>query len=504
MDTELRFHLECQIEDYVQQGLSREEAEAQARREFGSLDLAKDECRDQRPLEAFDHLLRDFGYAYRSLRKSPGFATAAVLTLALGIGANIAIFGVIYSVLLKPLPYFEPDRIYSVELVIPERREQIPSMPVPVQAYLEWRKANTAFDSMTALRPWECNLTGDGEPERVGGARVSTNFFEFLGVPVARGRGFSSEQEQPGNENVVVISDGLWRRRYGSDPQVIGKSISVNGQKHLVIGVASPSLLVPTGTLLHPTLAFATQVDVWKPLAPTARELQSESWDHGLLARLKRGNTAVQGREQLNAIVNAYFKKLLPDLQTQLETRLVPVRKVYAGRVQLRLILILAASLLLLLTACVNIANLFMARMVSRSTEFATRVALGAGRARIVSQVLTEAILIALVGGAIGALFAGYGLEFLATHGPDDVRLLADTHLTLPMIFFAISASLLTGVVCGVIPAWQASRANVATGLQEGARAALGGGQAARFRRVLVSVEVALGTALLASAGLLL
>src|SRR5688572_6857843 len=207
MDAELRFHLDSQISDYMKEGLSRAEAEVRARRDFGAVDLTKDECRDQRSAEWLDYIFRDIRYAGRSLRRNPGFATAVILTLALGIGANAAIFSVIYAVLLRPLPYQQPEQIYSVEVVIPERTSQFASLAVTIQSYLAWRKADTAFADMAALRPWEVNLTGDGEPERVGGARVSSNFFSFLGVPIAHGRGFSAEEEKPGHENVVVISD---------------------------------------------------------------------------------------------------------------------------------------------------------------------------------------------------------------------------------------------------------------------------------------------------------
>ena len=504
MHAEFTFHLDSQIRDYMSQGLSRKEAELRARCEFGAVDLAKDECRDQRPFEWLDHFLRDVRYASRSLQKSPGFAAAGIITLALGIGANTAIFSVVHAVLLKLLPYSHPDQIYSVEVVTPARR-QSSSMPVTVQTYLEWRKADTAFAEMTALRPWECNLTGDGEPERLGGARVSTNFFSFLGVPLARGRGFSAEEEQPGRDRVVVISDALWRRRYGSDPTLIGRNIDVNGQSHRVVGIAPPSLLVPTGALLHPMVAFAPRIDIWKPIAPTKMELDpdNESWDHGLLVRLRAGENPEHGRQQLQVILNAYYRALIPDLKTELLTQLMPIREIYAGKVRLRLLLILAASALLLLTACANTANLFLARVTSRAGEFATRIALGAGRARVLSQTLAETTLLAILGGGLGAAIAQYGAGVLAAYGPEDVRLLAETGVNVSALLFAIAASLMTGILCGVYPAWQAYRKDPGTVLQEGARRASGGG-AARSRQVLVGIEMALSTALLASAGLLL
>lgn len=504
MDAELRFHLHSLISDYVDEGLSEKEAELRARREFGAVELAKDECRDQRPVEWFDHLVRDVRYACRSLRKRPGFGAAAVTTIALGIGANTAIFSVVHAVLLKPLPYAQPEQIYSVEVVIPERRSQFSSLPVTIQVYQEWRKADTAFSAMAALRPWECILTGEGEPERIGGARVSTNFFSFLGVRIARGRRFSTDEEQLGKERVVVISDSLWRRRYGADPALVGRSIDVDGESHLVVGIAPPSLLMPTGVLLHPMVAFATRIDVWKPIAPTKSELQNESWDHGLLVRIKPGESPEHGRQQLQAILNALVHAQEPAIKTELIPQLVPVREVYAGKVRLRLLLILAASILLLLAACTNIANLFLARVASGATEFATRMALGAGRVRILSQTLTETILVAILGGGLGALIAGYGGSLLLAYGPDDVRLLANAGLNLPVFLFAMAASLAAGVLCGAVPAWHACREGAGADIQQRARSGLGGARAVRFREILVGVEMALGTALLASAGLLL
>jgi len=504
MDAELRFHFESQIDDYVSQGLSREEAEVRARREFGALELAKDECRDQRPAEWLAQFFRDVRYSCRSLRKSPGFAAAAIITIALGIGANTAIFSVVYSVLLKPLPYSAPDEIYRVEVAVPERRAQFAGVPVPVQTYLEWRKADTACSAMTALTPWECNVTGDGEPERLGGAKVTTNFFSFLGTPVALGRMFLPEEEQPGKDRVVIISDGLWRRRYGADAAVIGKTIAVNGTGYVIVGVASRSLLVPTGGQLNPILAFAPRIDLWKPIAPTATELENESWDHGILVRIPPGENPDHGRQQLQSILNRFVREKIPNLKTELLTELSPIREIYAGKVRSRLLLVFAASILVLLTACTNLASLFFARVASRGSELATRMALGAGRARILSQTLAEAALLAFLGGSLGALIAAYGSVLLFRYGPDDVRLLADTRMNTPILLFALFASLVTAVVCGVLPGRQVYRKDMVVGLQEAARAAFGGRSAVRLRRLLVGIEVALGTALLVTAGLLL
>lgn len=503
MDAELRFHLDQQIRDYMERGLSRAEAERRARQEFGTLDLAKDECRDQRSAEWLSHIFRDLRHACRSLRKSPGFAAAVIATLALGVGANTAIFSLIDSVLLKPLPYPAPDRIFSVETVLPRRNDPL-SLPMRVQDFLEWRNARTAFESLAALTPAQWNLTGDGEPERLGGALVSANFFTFLGARPQRGPGFSADEETPGKQDVAVISDSLWRRRYGADPSIIGKTIMLNAVPHVIVGIAPRGLLVPTGTLLHASLAFAPRIDVWKPIAPTNQELQGENWNYGILVRLRKGESAERGRQQLQAMLNRSIRSTVPDFKGELTTRLVPIREIYSSRVRLRLLLTFAASGLLLLIACVNVANLFLARVAGRANELATRIALGAGRARIVSHVLMESLLLAVVGGAVGAWIAHGGVRLLIAYGPAELGNLSDSSLNLAAFCFALAASVSAGVICGFLAALQVFRRNSAATLQEAARAALGGHAAMRTRQVLVAVEMTLGAALLASAGLLL
>ena len=501
---ELRFHRELLVARYVESGMSPDEARLAAERQLGNVVLVQEDIYRMNSIRWLDVLIHDLRYAFRVFARNPAFASVVAITLALGIGANTAVFSVAYSVLLKPLPYAEPGQIYSAEIVIPERRQQIPSLPPTVQTFFQWRSASTVFSGMAAMTPWEASITGDGEPERLGGARVSTNVFAFLGVPMALGRAFSAEEEQPGNDQVVVISDGLWRRRYGSDPTVIGRTIVINGTKHLVIGIASPSLLVPTGSQLHSLLRFAPRVDIWKPIAPTPRELSNESWDHGVLVRLADGANLEEGRQRLAAILTEMIRTQMPEVKTEVAIQLVPLREVYAGKARLRLLLILAASALLLLTACASVANVFLARVASRGNEFATRIALGAGRGRIISQTLTETILLAVFGGAIGALFATYGASAIAFYGPDDVRLLADTHVNAPFLLFSIAVTLATGIACGIVPAWTAYRKGFGAGIRDSGRTTGGGQRAGRAREVLVGVEMALATVLLASSALLL
>jgi putative ABC transport system permease protein len=499
---ELEFHLDQEREERRADGLSEDQARAAAHRDFGSVALVAEDTAATWGWPRLEQVWHDVRHASRMLRRNPAFTAVAVLTLALGIGANTAIFSVVHAVLLKPLPYAHPDEIYSAEVVIPDRRDLKSSLPVTVQAYLQWKRTGTVFGGIAALRPWECNVTSDGEPERIGGARVSANFFSLLGVPVARGREFAADEEQPGRERVVVISDGLWRRRYGSDAAVVGRTIAINGEDHLIVGVAAPSLLVPTGTSLHPLLAFAPRVDIWKPIAPAANELRNESWDHGILVRVPHAEVG-EARRQLAVVLNDLVHAQVPNLQTNALIELKPAREIFSGNVRQRLLLVFAASALLLLIACTNLANLFLARVASRASEFATRIALGAGRARILSQTLTETLVVALLGGAAGALIATVGARLLVVYGPDDVKLLADAGVSARVFAFAAAASLLTGVICGLVPAWQTHRRDPGTDLRDGARTSLGGGRAARARQVLVAVEMALGTALLGSSALL-
>jgi predicted permease len=500
MDRELQFHLEMETAENIRRGMSEEEARRAALRSFGGVEQVKEEYRDISRFRRLEEFWQDLRYGARMLLRTPGFTAAAALTLALGVGANTAVFSVVYATLLKPLPYSEAERIYTVEIVIPERSL---SLAGRIQDYLEWRKADTAFSAVAALRPVGWNLTGNGEPERVGGANVSTNFFEFLGVPTALGRGFALEEEAPGADRVVVISDALWRRRYGADPSLVGRTIELNGQNHLVVGIAAPSLLVPTGTQLHSTLGFAPRIDIWKPIAPTQAELEGENFNTGLLLQLKANESAEHGRRQLEAFYYDYGRRVAPEMKVSIAPRLIPIREVYSGKFRLRLLLVFASSAILLLTACVTLANLLLARFVARTGEFAIRTALGAGRIRLLAQAMTEVTMLALTGGFVGIAAAYSTAGLLAAYDPAAEKLLGGSPLNLPVLLFAMTIALLTGIVCGAVPAWRASRADATQALKEGG-GSVSGRRAARFQFALVSIQIALGTALLTSAGLLL
>jgi putative ABC transport system permease protein len=501
MDRELQFHLEMETAENVRRGMSEEEARRAARLSFGGVERTKEDYRDIARFRRIEDLWQDLRYGARMLLKTPGFTVAAALTLALGVGANTAVFSVVYATLLKPLPYPEAERIYAVEVVL--RGERSASLAGRIQDYLEWRKADTAFSAVAALQTGGWNLTGNGEPERVGGARVSANFFDFLGVPPALGRGFATQEETPGADNVVVISDALWRRRYGADPNLVGRTIELNGQNHLVVGIADPSLLVPTGTQFHSTLGFAPRIDIWKPIAPTRAELEEENWNTGLLVRLKANESAEHGRQQIEAFYLDYKRKVAPEMKLTIAPRLLPIREIYSGKFRLRLLLVFAASAILMLVACVTLANMLLARIAGRSGEFAIRTALGAGRIRLLAQVLTESAMLAVAGGFVGIAVAYSTAGMLAAYDPTAEKLLGGSPLNLPVLLFAMLIALLTSMVFGAFPAWRASRANAAQALKEGS-VSVSGGRAARFQFSLVSVQIALGTALLASAGLLL
>jgi putative ABC transport system permease protein len=509
LSAELRYHFDSLVADRIRDGMTEAAARRAARLEFGGLAQVAEDCRDARGTMWIESALADLRYALRTLRRSPGFASAAIATLALGIGANTAIFSVVYAVLLKPLPYARPAELVSIAAYIPELRERFPTLPVRATDFVEFRRRSAKLQ-MAAIGPAGFNMTGNGgvasEPERIFGARVSANLFSVLGVMPQRGRAFLAEEDRPGSDHVVILSHALWMRRFGGDPATVGRTLLLDGDKYQVIGIMPADFLFPTGKQLHPLMPLPGHIDIWKPMAFSDGEIRGdqEGWDYGVMARLAPGVTLPQAQQELNAICAAISKGFPPELHASLGARLTPLKTSFSGDVRQGLLALLGAVGLLLAIACVNLANLLLARLGSRSREFATRAALGAPRWRLVRQLLIECLTISVLGGLVGLAVAQAGTRLLIALAPADLGALGKAGLNTPVLWFTALASLLTGAAFGLIPAWQTARRDLHENLKEGSRSATSGRRSGRLRRVLVAVEVALSTGLLAVAGLLL
>ena len=491
-------------------GVASDEAAWASRRAIGNVTLAVEEARDVWIVRVLDELWQDVRFALRGLRKSPSFAVAAICTLALGIGANTAIFSIVYAALLRPLPYANPDELVAVSAYIPRLEARYPSLAIRALDFEEFRRSNRVFSGMAAIRERNFNLTGSGEPERVFGARVSANLLSLLGVQPERGRAFLPEEDAPGRDRVVLISHDLWRRRFGSDPHLINRTLSLDGQPHVVIGVMPAGFLFPTGKQLHPQVELGPRIDVWKPAAFDREEMNDAligfSW--GVIARLEPGTTREAAQAQLDVIaagIGQRMRAAAPSLdEFELRTLINPLRQVYAGRSHQGLLMLMGAVGLLLVITCVNLANLLLARLSSRSRELATRAALGAPRSRLVRQLMTEGGVVAMLGGLAGLPIAAWGAHVLLWLAPSDLRAVYALSLNGPVLLFATAVVFATGLAVGLLPALELGRGQFRGALDDGSRGMTTGKSAGHVRRALVMSEVALCTALLVGAVLLI
>jgi putative ABC transport system permease protein len=437
-----------------------------------------------------ESLWQDFRYAVRMLAKNPVFTAVAVIALALGIGANTAIFSVVNGVLLQPLPYPQPEQLMMVWL--DNRRQGIRDDITSWPNYTDWRDQNKTFQGMAGYRTTRLNLTGTGEPEELSSVMVTGNFFSIMGINPAMGRGFTAEEEQPGKDNVVILSHGLWQRRFGGDPSVINRQINLNGQVTTIIGI------MPAG------FDFPRRTELWGPLAPNERTRAARgSFWLPVVGRLKPGVTPTQAQADMN-VVGGRLEDQYPQINRGYGVNVVPLHEYTVGDIRRALLILLGAVGFVLLIACANVANLLLARAATRGREIAVRSALGAGRARIIRQLLTESLLLALIGGAFGIMLAAWGIKMLTKLGPANIPRLSEVHLDGRVLAFTALVSILTGIIFGLVPALQASRLDLSEMLKEGGRTGSGGGRARLVRSAFVVVEMALALVLLIGAGLMI
>jgi putative ABC transport system permease protein len=432
-------------------------------------------------------LWQDIRFAVRMLLKNWSVTAIIVVVLALGIGANTAIFSVVNAALLRPLPYADPDKLVRLS----EDSPNVPQMSISYPNFLDWREQNKIFSGIAAMQFRSLNLTGTSEPERLAGRAVSAELFDVLGVKPALGRSFATAEDQPGASPVCMISYGLWQRRFGSDPTLVNKQINLSGASYTVIGV------------LPASYAFGTPTDVFVPIGLRADEMKERGSHPGIyaVARLKPGVTVETARAELIAMAARISEQY--GMKGNRAT-LTPLSTAFVGDIRTTLLILLGAVGFVLAIACANVANLLLARAATRQKEMAIRTALGAGRLRIVRQLLTESILLALVGGTIGVLLAFWGIDLLRSASADSLPSTAVIKLDGRVLLFTLIVSLLTGIIFGLVPALAAAKTDLHDTLKEGGRSSTAGGRRSWLRNALVVTEVALSLVLLIGAGLLI
>jgi predicted permease len=445
-------------------------------------------------------LLRDVRYGIRSLLKHPGFTAIAVITLALGIGANTAMFSVINAVLLRPLPYQQPDRLVTIWEESPQRGMY--QMPVSFANLRDWVDQNHVFEQISAYTFTDLNLTGAGEPARLLVVRSSANLFSLVGAAPQLGRAFLPEEDKQGANRVVILGHALWQSRFGSDARIVGQSLTLNNQSYTVVGVMPSSVQFPVG-FGYLGKVLNDPVDVYVPLAATGNETRRGNYSFFAIGRLKPGVKIDQAQAEMTTI-EGRLEQQYPEGNTGIGIRLIPTQEQTVKEIRPALLVLLGAVAFLLLIACANIANLLLARAASRQKEIAIRTALGASRLRVSRLLLTESLMLSLAGGCLGLLLALWGTEALMALAPDNIPRLNEVGVDARVFGFTLAISFVTGIVFGLIPALQASKPNLNETLKEGSRGSMGSSAGKRTRSVLVAVEVALSLVLLIGAGLMI
>ena len=485
LQEEMRLHLELRQEAHMRDGLSAAEARAAAQRQFGNATLLRETSGDAWGWRGMQNLAQDLRYGARALLRTPGFTLLAILTLALGIGANTAIFSVINAVLLNPLGYRNPDRLVTLL--------HFGSAPVAPANYLDWRDQSHSFEAMAAAEAWSPNLTGVEKPEHLDGLRVTQNLFPMLGIPPLLGRTFVPGEDQDGADGEVVLSYRLWQRRFQGDPKVLGKPILLSARAFTIVGV------MPADFKFAPF--WATNAELWVPMAFGDRGHLRGGNSLRIFARLKPGVTLASARAEI-ATITGRLEQQFPG--TNRGVRVTPLKENVVGKVETPLLIVLCGVGFVLLIACANVAHMLLARTADRQREIAVRTALGAGRGRVMAQFLTENLLLAGLGAASGLLLAFSGVKALVALSPADIPRVDTVTLDGRAVLFLLAITLLTAALFGLAPAMQATTANLSAALKEGGRGGSDGVERRRLRGFLVASEFALAFVLLTGAGLMI
>ena len=491
MEDELRFHVERQIEKYVESGMSRDDALRRARVEFGGLEQVKEDCRDARGVSLVETLAQDLRYGWRTLRRSPGFASAALVTLALGIGAGTAIFSVVYGVLLRPLPFRDASHLVLLNETMPK----VGDVSVSYPNFQDWRRQNHSFAEMAAVNPVKFNMAGSNQPENIDGLAVSPNLLPIMGVRPVIGRGFTRDEEKPGAARVVLLSYALWQSGFGADSRAIGQTIHLDSQMATIIGV------------LPPDFRWVERCDVMEPIGvwATHNDSATNRGDRGdglVVGRLATGVQMEQARAEMETLAAA-LARAYPEANGQVGVHLRSLRDAFSGDVRPAMLVLLGAAIFVLLVACANVANLFLMRGAVRAKEMALRLAIGASRGRILRQMLTESFLVALLGGVAGVCLASAGIPAIAWLIPSDTLAGATVDINGAVLLFSAGLVVLSMFVAGLAPGLYATRGNLQSALREGGKTT-GAGARNRWRDVLATGEVALALILLLGAGLMM
>jgi putative ABC transport system permease protein len=496
LNEEVRFHLEREIEENIARGTSAEEARYAALRSFGGIERVKEETRDERGIRTLDEVWQDLRYGARMLRKKPGFTLIAVISLALGIGANTAIFSVVNTLLLKSLPYHDPDRIVLVWGVSNQSGSNTRSQ-VSATDVADWRRQNSVFAEITTYGNSSATLLSGGEPDRINGIQVGDGYFSVLQGKPLLGRVFLPEEHEGGKDFVLVLGYDLWQRRFGGDPQIIGRQVILGRRSYTIVGVMPPDFQSLPTSLVEPRGEF------YRPVAEKYDEAERSSRHLRAIARLKPGATLRQAQAEMSVIAHR-LEQQHPRDNTNYGVRLTTLTEDTVGGLRQTLLLLLGAVLFVLLIACANVSNLLLARAAARQKELSIRAALGAGRLRLVRQLLTESVLLALAGGALGLLLAYWGKSLIESLGAQVTPLLSGVKLDARVLTFTLMISLLTGVVFGLAPALHISRPDLNETLKDAGRSAGAGAHGSRLRSSLVVAEMALALVLLICTGLLI